>query len=414
MWPCPSPHEPGARFWLLTALRWLPTGLVIPVMALLPLHRGMSVAEMGAALAVQGIVVLRLELPTGGLADTLGQRPLFALSAVVALGSYVAFAVATTPLTLALAAALSGVFRALDSGALNAWFVDQVHASTAPGDRTDAVTSGLGGASGVIGGSIAAGSVLSAALVAWAPWGATSALVVPFLVAAALSVAQIVATGLLMDEPPRGGPPRRVSPVVDTLVAVCDGIRLLAGSRVLRALISVELFWGFGMVAFETLMPVRLAELLADRDLAAATIGPVVALAWGVSALGAAAVPHLTRRWGLIPISVALRLVQGATVIAMGLAWGAAGLIVGYLATYAVHMAAGVAYESLLHRQVDGPHRATVLSLASMAMQPAGSLGAVVLGAIATGASTGLAIAVGGIVLALAAPLFLVRSSPPR
>lgn len=402
-----------SRFWLLTALRWLPTGLIIPVMALLPLHRGMTVAEMGAALAVQGIVVLCLELPTGGLADTVGRRPLFALSAMVALSSYVAFAAATAPLALALAAALSGVFRALDSGALNAWFVDQVHESTAPADRTDAVTAGLGGASGVIGGSIAAGSVLSAALVAWAPWGANSALVVPFLVAAALSVAQIVATGALMDEPPRGGPSRRVSPVVDTLVAVRDGIRLLAGSRVLRALIAVELFWGFGMVSFETLMPVRLAELLADRDLAAATMGPVVALGWGVSALGAAALPLLTRRWGLVPISVALRLVQGATVIAMGLAWGAAGLIVGYLATYAVHMAAGVAYESLLHRQVDGPHRATVLSLASMAMQPAGSLGAVVLGAIATGASTGLAIAVGGIVLALAAPLFLVRTSRP-
>ncbi|APX32188.1 hypothetical protein BH708_04995 [Brachybacterium sp. P6-10-X1] len=74
-----------------------------------------------------------------------------------------------------------------------------------------------------------------------------------------------------------------------------------------------------------------------------------------------------------------------------------------------VHRAAGVAHESLLHRPVAGPHRATVLSLASMAMQPAGSLGSVVLGVLATGVSTALAIAVGGVVLALAAPLFLVR-----
>lgn len=106
---------------------------------------------------------------------------------------------------------------------------------------------------------------------------------------------------------------------------------------------------------------------------------------------------------------MALRIIQGTTVVAMGLAWGPVGLIAGYLATYDVHMAAGVAHESLLHRQVAGPHRATVLSLASMAMQPAGSLGSVVLGALATGVSTALAIAVGGVVLALAAPLFLVR-----
>lgn len=309
------------RFLLLTALRWLPTGLVIPVMALLPLHRGMTVAEMGAALAVQGIVVLCLELPTGGLADTLGRRPLFALAAALALSSYLAFAVAGTPLTLALAAALSGIFRALDSGALNAWFVDQVHASTAAEDHDRSVTSGLGAASGAIGGSIATGSLLSAGLVAWAPWGATSALVLPFLAAAALSLAQIVATGLLMHEPPRHRV-RPLSPVRDTALAVREGIGLLAGSRVLRALVAVELFWGFGMVSFETLMPVRLAELVGDADRAAAVMGPVVAAGWAAGALGAAALPRLSRRWGLVPLSVALRIVQGATVVAMGLAWG--------------------------------------------------------------------------------------------
>lgn len=398
------------RFWLLTALRWLPTGLMIPVTALLPLHRGMSVVEMGAAFAVQGIVVLCLELPTGGLADTIGRRPLFLLSALIALLSTVAFTLATTPGLLALAAGLAGVFRALDSGALNAWYVDQVHDVTPIEERSDAVTAGLGGASAALGGSIAVGSLLSAGLVLWAPTGGTTALVIPYLAATALIVAQMLATVVLMDEPSRRGGGRRLMPVRDSLRAVREGIGLLAGSRVLRALIAVELFWGFGMVAFETLMPVRLAELLADRDLAAAAMGPVVALGWGAAAAAAAALPRLTRRWRLVPISVVLRLLQGATVIAMGIAWGTAGLIAAYLATYAIHMAAGVAYESLLHREVDGAHRATVLSLASMAMQPAGSLGAVVLGAIATGASTGLAMVVGGMVLALAAPLFLVRA----
>lgn len=395
----------AARFRLLTALRWLPTGLVIPVMALLPLQRGMSVAEMGTALAVQGIVVLCLELPMGALADTWGRRPLFVASAVLALASYGAFAVATTPLVLALAAALSGVFRALDSGALNAWFVDEVHSSVAPERRADAVTRGLGGASGAVGVSIAGGSLLSAGLVAWSPGGPGTALVVPFLAASGLVIAQIVAAALLMHEPRR-----RAAGAVHAVQAVRDGVRLLAGSRVLRALIAVEIFWGFGMVAFETYMPVRLSELLGDRDLAAAILGPVIAAAWGVAALGAAAVPVAVRRWGLVRISVALRLAQGAFVIAMGLAWGPVGLLAGFLATYAVHMAAGVAYEALLHQEVDSAHRATVLSLASMAMQPAGSIGTVVLGLIAAGASTGLALVTGGVVLALAAPLFLVRA----
>ncbi len=140
--------------------------------------------------------------------------------------------------------------------------------------------------------------------------------------------------------------------------------------------------------------------------------GPIAALAWGLSAVGVAFLPRLLRRWNLVHLSVALRLLQGATVIAMGLTWGPVGLIVAYLATYAIHIASGVAYETLMHEQVGNERRATVLSLASMAAQPAGSLGSVILGAIATGASTPTAMIVGGIVLAVAAPLFLVREQP--
>jgi predicted MFS family arabinose efflux permease len=125
--------------------------------------------------------------------------------------------------------------------------------------------------------------------------------------------------------------------------------------------------------------------------------------------VGAAAVPWLLRRWSPVAVSGALRIVQGLTVVAMGLAWGPVGLVVGYVSTYLVHSAAGAIYETLLHEQVTNEHRATVLSLASMAMQPAASLGSVVLGLIATGVSTGAAIIVGGLVLMLAAPLFLVR-----
>jgi len=43
-------------------------------------------------------------------------------------------------------------------------------------------------------------------------------------------------------------------------------------------------------------------------------------------------------------------------------------------------------------------------------MHPGASVASVVLGAIATGASPGTALVVGGLVLAAAAPLFLVRA----
>ncbi|MET0766519.1 MAG: hypothetical protein ABWY50_02640, partial [Aeromicrobium sp.] len=73
----------------------------------------------------------------------------------------------------------------------------------------------------------------------------------------------------------------------------------------------------------------------------------------------------------------------------------------------------GAIHETLLHEQVGNEQRATVLSLGSMVLHPGASIGLVVLGAVATAASTGAAIVVGGLVLALSAPLFLVRAPAP-
>ncbi len=394
------------RFWLLTALRWLPTGFIVPVTPLLPLHRGLTIAEMGAAFAMQGLVVLALELPTGGFADALGRKPVVMASGCFALLAYVVFVSADSVAAFMAAASLTGVFRALDSGPLNAWFVDATHEH---GGQSADVARGLSGSAAVLGASIATGSLAAGALIAWAPVGASTRLTLPYLIAIGLTVVQLAAVALFMNEDRSGRATGVLASVRSTPTVIAAGFTLVMGSRVLRALVAVELFWGFGMIAFESLMPVRMSELLGDRDDAAAVMGPIIAAAWGLSALGALAVPLLLRRWSMRWVSFILRIVQGATVVAMGLAAGPIGLVAAYFATYGVHVVAGAIYETLLHEQVGADQRATVLSLSSMAMHPAASVGSIVLGVIATGASTGTAMIVGGVVLALAAPLFLVR-----
>jgi hypothetical protein len=75
-----------------------------------------------------------------------------------------------------------------------------------------------------------------------------------------------------------------------------------------------------------------------------------------------------------------------------------------------VHGAANPVHSGLLHRQVDGAHRASLVSLNSMAAQPGAALGLVALTAIAGGAGVRVAMAVGAVALAAAAPLYLVRA----
>ncbi|MGW5672372.1 MFS transporter, partial [Micromonospora sp. NPDC003776] len=128
---------------------------------------------------------------------------------------------------------------------------------------------------------------------------------------------------------------------------------------------------------------------------------------WLAHAAGAALTPFLLRRLGAAPAAALMRILQGVTVVGMGLLAGPVGVLVAYLACYTVHGASNPLHMGLLHRQVDGPYRTSVLSMNSMVGQPAGALGAVVLTALADRASVSLAMLVGAVVLALGAPLYL-------
>ncbi|MFG1953275.1 MFS transporter [Micromonospora sp. NPDC048830] len=392
------------RYLTLYGLRWLPTGLLIPVMILLMQERGLSLSQMGLAFTAQGLVVLVLELPTGGLADALGRKPVLVAAWALCLVSLAVFAVADSFWLFFLVWALQGVYRALDSGPLESWYVD----ATLAADPDAEYERGLGWAGTVIGLAIGAGALLGGGLVALGPVGPVSALTLPVLVAIALQAAALVALLVLMVEvrPAQGAGALRAS-MVEAPRMVGQAVGLLRRSRVLLALVAVELFWGFGMVTFESLVAVRLADVIGDADRAAALLGPAGSAAWLANAAGAALTPLLLRRLGAAPAAALMRVLQGATVVGMGLLAGPVGVLVAYLACYTVHGASNPLHMGLLHRQVDGPYRTSVLSLNSMMAAPASALGAVVLTALADRSGVSTAMLVGGVVLALAAPLYL-------
>ena len=398
------------RYLLLHGLRWFPVGLMVPVLVLLPLGRGLTLAEIGVVAAMQGLVVLFLELPTGGLADALGRRPVLIAAQVIGIASIAVMTVAHSVALFAVVFLLQGVYRALDSGPLASWYVD---ASLAEDPKAD-IETGLSRGGVVIGLAIAGGALLSGVLVGTHPVPGMERVLLPVLVSLVIQVVSLVATALLMTENRRGAGGRGA--VLASVRAVPGVIRTAGGlvrrSRVLLALVSVELLWGFGMVTFETLFPVRLSEVAGGVDDAAALLGPTGAAAWLASAGGAALVQVAARRIGAQWTGAALHVLQALTVVAMALLAGPVGVITAYLVCYAAHGAANPVYAGLLHRQVDGDHRTTVLSMASMMSQPAGAAGMVTLTALATATSVPVAMLVGSVVLALAAPLYLVGPRP--
>ncbi|NHC12695.1 MFS transporter [Motilibacter deserti] len=397
-------------FLTVTALRWLPTGLLIPTVVLLQLDRGLTLAQIGLVSATQGVVVVLLELPTGGLADAWGRRPVLALASATAIASVGVLLVARSPEAFVLAWALQGAYRALDSGPLEAWYVDAALAA----EPARELHRDLSRASVVLYTSIATGALAAAGLALLPAVAGTprANAVVACLVLEALHLAAVV---MLVRErrPARGWAALRTA-VTNAPATVALAAKRGWTLRPLRLVLAVELSWGAGLAV---------VELLWQPHVQAATgqehpwlFGVMGASAWVVGAGGALLVPLLVRCAGgrVVPVAMAGRVLQGGTVVAFAYATGPAGLVTAFVAFYLVHGTSGPCHETLLHARADSAVRASVLSLNSLVSRAGALPATLALPAVAGRWGTSTALLLAGLLLATAAPLYLRSGEPPR
>ncbi|CAN5487565.1 hypothetical protein BH24ACT5_BH24ACT5_15630 [soil metagenome] len=189
--------------------------------------RGLSVADVGVTLAIFAASTAVFELPTGGLADVVGRRPVLIAAAVLFVAQNVMFGLGDCIGVLIVAAAVGGLGRALDCGPLEAWFVDRAEEAGAGVDltrelsRTWAIEAGAAGV-----GVLAAG-----ALVAVVPMngdGVVIALSVPFLVSAVVGLATLVTIMVWVTEPARQTGATLRNAATDVPRAIRLGVRLSA------------------------------------------------------------------------------------------------------------------------------------------------------------------------------------------
>ncbi|MGL5862048.1 MAG: MFS transporter [Phycicoccus sp.] len=404
-----SPASARRRFLNLTTTRWFPVGLTIGILTLWPLERGLTVTQTLTALSFAGAVVVLLELPTSGFADAFGRRPVFLAAGVLNVVSTSALLLADSFWTFALASALTGLFRAVDSGPLEAWFVDTIH-ETEPGADVDQALAAEGT---IVGVAIATGSLVSAGLVLWHPVPSSSALMLPIVVCGVLNVVHLVVGAVLMRETrsrthtDATGVRRALDSAREAPRVIRSGFELMRTSAALRGIVLVQVFWAVAMVVFETFQPVRLAELLGSEERAGVWMGVVAAGGWGVVAFGSALAGRASTRIGVARTAMLARVLNGLGAVVMGLVAGPIGLVAAYLVTYCLHGAGGPMHGALLHREASARNRATVLSMDSMTMFAAYSISAPLLGLLAGGTSTQLAMVTAGAVSVFGVLLYL-------
>lgn len=354
-------------FLLLNVTRWFPVGLIVGIFILIQTTRGLSIAQALTAAAISGYVCFALELPTSGFADAFGRRAVYLAAAGLNVVVGFAYLFAHSFWQFAAAAALMGAFRALDSGPLEAWFVDVVHEDF-PGADVDQE---LARAGTVMGAAMAAGALLSGAVIWWHPIKALPAIDLAVAIFAVLNVVHLVATLTLLKERPRhlteSERGRRVrESVAEAPKVIASGLLLLARNKVLLGIILAEIAWSTGMVAFESLLPLRLEEMLGSAQAAGALVGPVAAFGWGIFAFGTWLAGKASKRWGVARAAMLGRFLNALGVLLMAAALSPAGLVAAYLFTYTWHGLNGVPHAALLHREAESRNRATVLSINSM------------------------------------------------
>jgi len=116
-------------YFALISLFWFATVLPAAVQILLAEARGLELSDIGIIMGVYGVTKVLLEVPTGGLADAIGRKPVTLIALLFTLASEVVILLAFSLPMFLLFAVLSGIGRTLISGAPEAWFIDSLQAA---------------------------------------------------------------------------------------------------------------------------------------------------------------------------------------------------------------------------------------------------------------------------------------------
>jgi predicted MFS family arabinose efflux permease len=387
------------RYVLLAVLHYFPVGVTMPVTVLMFDARGLSIGTIGAMYAVFTILVGLLELPTGGLADTWGRRPVLLLAAAADVVGLVVFALANSLVLLLLAVLVLALGQALYSGPLEAWYVDAVHADDARAD----VTPGLARGHSAQGLGLAIGALVGGVLPQLAgglPSAGDDVLLsfsVPFLVAAGLSMIGMVAIVTLLDEPPRerthvAGP--------GVMATMRRAISISSRNTAVRAVLGRFALVACGMMAFELIVPVRLEALTDEPERAASLYAVIFTAGMLGSAISANLAPFVRRRFGGAASGAMVATVAGGVVACLGAIDGVVPVAIGLLGGYLLTGPARPLLAEVIHREVSAGERATVLSAQSIVAMIGAFTGSLLLPALAGASTTGMAMLVGGLVIA--------------
>ncbi|MCG3267378.1 MFS transporter [Yoonia sp. I 8.24] len=385
-------------------------GLTVAVVALALTDRGMGVFQISLLFGVYSLTTMTMELPFGGLADSIGRKPVFLTAVLASLISLALFLSTTDFNVLALSFAFIGFGRALRSGTLDAWFVETFKAA-APNVDVQPALAKAQWANAV---GLAIGAILGGLLPdIWGPVARDlgfSIYDVSYAASFAVMLCVFAFTKFAIVETP---PPVNFVALkqgfANVPTVLKDAGLLALRHPTLSVLMASLAFFLMATNPVEVIWPTHAKPML-DAGYANTVIGIVTATYFFAIAFGASLSPHISRlfnRQHALTLAATFACLAGVQ-IALALQGG----IVSFVAVFILYsVLLGVSEtpaSSILHRCVEDRQRSTMLSLRSLIQQLGAAFGLVFSGAVTEIYSTPIAWIVGALFLVFAAVLALL------
>ncbi|KII15070.1 MFS transporter [Phaeobacter sp. S60] len=385
-------------------------GLTVAVVALALTDRGMDLLQISLLFGVYSLTTMAMELPFGGLADTIGRKPVFLAAVIASLISLVLFLSSSDFTVLALSFACIGFGRALRSGTLDAWFVETFRTAAPNVDVQPALAKAQwANAMGLAFGAILGGLLPDVFGMTALSYG-ISIYDVSYVASFAVMIAVLIYTMFAITEEPR---PLNASALRQGFTSV-PSVIAQAGALALRhptlsMLLAALALFLMATNPVEVIWPTYAKPML-DERYANTAIGTLTAGYFFAIAFGAALSPYISRvfrRRHAVTLAALFSCLAGVQ-----LALAMQGNIVGFVGVFLLYSillgASETPASSILHRCVDDRQRSTMLSLRSLIQQLGAALGLVLAGAVADVYSTPVAWGVSAVFLLIATVLSLL------
>ena len=365
-----TPRSVKRIFWILTFTQWMPIGFLLPVLVLTQVERGLGLAEIGLIFTAYGLTTVLLELPTGGVADSLGRRPVLVVAAVLQAAMAFTWFVSDSFALFVIAAVVGGASRALSSGPLEAWYVDATHdiEPDAP------IRSGLAGGevTGALGLAIGSFAVTAMTFIPGiASDGAVlSAVRLPSLLAGVAAVLNASAIATLMTE--RRSTVRSVQPALaEVPIVMRRAFDISRRPGTIRLLLGAGVLMGLAFAAVELFYQPLFREMV-DSTASATRLFGVLALSLSLASAAGSAVASRVPEGGRVhpgQVGAVSLLLTAAAVVGLSLSSTVFLGATFFIAIYAVSGFARPFSQQILHAGVSASERATMLSGWSLSFQ---------------------------------------------